>query len=226
MPTIDEAIRQLRSDPGYADLVRDAYLGRDVLQSSLHFHASDEFAEVVRLLGRPVSGAVVVDLGAGSGIASRAFVKEGAASVVAIEPDPSDEVGQGAIRRLDAGSVHVIAAVGEAIPLAGGTADLVYARQVLHHTREVAATVAECARVLRPGVDVLRLPRARRQYRRGTRCVPSEPSGASAGWRRKRVPTGRICERDRARGTRPGAYPRAMGLRNQCLSSGKNARRA
>lgn len=101
MLTIDEAVRQLRVQPKFSDLVRDAYLGADVRESARRFRASGEFAEVVRLLGPTLQGAVVVDLGAGTSIASHAFASLGAATVYAIEPDPSEEVGRGAIRALE-----------------------------------------------------------------------------------------------------------------------------
>ncbi len=49
--TIDEAIRSLRHDPRYADLVRDAYLGRDVADSVRRFETSAEFQAVRAILG-------------------------------------------------------------------------------------------------------------------------------------------------------------------------------
>ena len=149
---LDDAVRQLRAEPAYADLVRDAYLGRDVADSARRFAASGEFDEVRGLLGGALRGAVVADLGAGTGIASHAFLAHGAARAFALEPDPSDEVGQGAIRRLPGGdSMEIVSAYAEWLPLADASTDIVYARQVLHHTRDLAAALRECARVLRPG---------------------------------------------------------------------------
>ena len=152
MMSIDEAIRFMRQRPEYADVVRDAYLGRDVEQSYRRFLESAEFHEVRSLIGSAIVGAVVVDLGAGTGIASRAFLAAGARHVYALEPDASDEIGQGAIRRLgSAFSVDIVSAYAEQIPVANDAVDIVYARQVLHHTRDLEAAVAECARVLRSG---------------------------------------------------------------------------
>jgi SAM-dependent methyltransferase len=150
--SLDDAVRHLRDDPGCADLVRDAYLGPDVEDSARRFAASAEFVEVSRLLGSGVRGGTVVDLGAGTGIASLAFARAGAARVVAVEPDPSAEVGQGAVRRLRGDApIEIVAAYAERLPLADASCDIVYARQVLHHTRDLGAALAECARVLRPG---------------------------------------------------------------------------
>jgi SAM-dependent methyltransferase len=150
--TIDEAIRQLRSEPKFAELVRDAYLGRDVSASAQRFEGSGEFREVLSILGDRVQNATVVDIGAGTGIASLAFLSAGAERVIAVEPDPSDEVGRGAIRRLDRGrTIEVIDAFGEELPLGAEAADIVYARQVLHHAQDLASLMRECARILRRG---------------------------------------------------------------------------
>ncbi|HKH93426.1 MAG TPA: class I SAM-dependent methyltransferase [Gemmatimonadaceae bacterium] len=152
MLTLDEAVRHMRSRPEYRDVVRDAYLGPDVDDSFRRFAGSAEWEEVKTLLGDAIEDAVVVDLGAGTGIASRAFIEAGARRVYALEPDPSDEVGYRVIRRLTTGMpVEIVSSYGEHIPFSGGSADIVYARQVLHHTRDLDAAVAECARVLRPG---------------------------------------------------------------------------
>lgn len=150
--TVDEAVRRLRADPAWADLVRDAYLGRDVEDSARRFLASAEFQEVRQLLGASLKGACVLDIGAGTGIASMAFLSAGARRVIALEPDPSDEVGRGAIGRMDPqGHLEVVEAYGESIPLETGSVDIVYLRQLLHHARDLPKLMAECARVLRPG---------------------------------------------------------------------------
>jgi SAM-dependent methyltransferase len=142
----------MRSRPEFQDIVRDAYLGADVDDSYRRFAGSAEWEEVRSRVGDAIRDAVVVDLGAGTGIASRAFVEAGARQVYALEPDPSDEVGYRVIRRLTAGMpVSIVSSYGERIPIADATVDIVYARQVLHHTRDLDAAVAECARVLRPG---------------------------------------------------------------------------
>jgi SAM-dependent methyltransferase len=149
---LDDAIRFIRTRHEYEALVRDSYLGPDVEDSARRFAASGEFAAVRQLLGDRLLGAVVLDLGAGTGIASAAFLAAGARCVFAVEPDESLEVGYGAMRRLLKGTtIHAVAAVGERLPIRDRSADVVYARQVLHHTRNLALAVDECARVLRPG---------------------------------------------------------------------------
>lgn len=150
--SMDEAVRCLRSDTSNAELVRDGYLGRDVRDSARRFAESEEWREVLRLLDGRVQGAIVLDLGAGTGLASVAFANEGAERVIAVEPDSSDEVGRGAMARLQPGSaVEIIDAVGEGIPLSDGVADIAYCRQVLHHATDLDEMLAEIGRVLKPG---------------------------------------------------------------------------
>lgn len=150
--TIDEAVRYMRDNPVYADVVHNSYVGRDVCDSARRFTASAEFAEVMKLLGSFVVGGSVLDLGAGNGIASYAFCRSGAAQVYALEPDPSEEVGRGAMGRLPAElPLQVIEACGEEIPLPDEEVHIVYARQILHHAKDLPVLLKECARVLKPG---------------------------------------------------------------------------
>ncbi len=154
--TTEEAVLHLRADPRHADLVRDAYLGPDVRANAERFLASAEFVAVVRLLRGRVAGASVLDLGAGTGIASYAFAHSGAREVVALEPDPSEVVGHGAIRRLGGVSpMAIVSGIGESLPFRGSRFDIVYARQVLHHARDLEAVLRECARVTVPGGIVI-----------------------------------------------------------------------
>ena len=145
------AIRQLRADQANADLIRDAYLDADPVAAAERFEHSGEFFEVLTLLEGSVRGADILDVGAGNGIASAAFAKSGA-DVVALDPDPGEDVGLAALRVATAGlPVRAMLAVGEAIPLEDSCVDVVFARQVLHHARDLERLVGECARVLRPG---------------------------------------------------------------------------
>ena len=58
-------------------------------------------------------------------------------------------MGYGVIRRLVTRlPVEIVSSYAEHLPLADASADIVYMRQVLHHTRDLPAAIAECARVL------------------------------------------------------------------------------
>jgi SAM-dependent methyltransferase len=103
------------------------------------------FADLERLTG-PLAGAAVVDVGAGTGIATRQLVARGA-DVIAVE------LGEAMARRLAARTPGVFAVVrgdGEALPIASGVADLVCYAQAWHWM-DVPVAAAEAARVLAPG---------------------------------------------------------------------------
>ena len=148
----DEAIAVLRADPAHQDLITELYLDDDPETAVERFSASAELAALRSLLGDVLVGATVLDLGAGSGVAAAGLLMAGAARIVAVEPDPSDSVGLGALTRVSAArEIAPLAAFGEALPVADGSIDVVYCRQVLHHTTDLPAALRECARVLRPG---------------------------------------------------------------------------
>lgn len=152
MMTPSQAVRYLRERAQYADLVRDAYLGADVLDAAQRFSRSAEFEEIARFIGNRLQNAVVLDLGAGAGAASYAFATRGARIVYAVEPDLSKDVGGLAIREIAFNlPVQIVSAIGEALPFPDQTIDVVFGRQVLHHTRDLNLTLSEIARVLRAG---------------------------------------------------------------------------
>lgn len=149
----EEAILELRRRPEARSLIADLYLDEDAPAAARRFQASSEWRAVRDLLGISAEGATVLDLGAGTGVASAAWAAAGARLVLAAEPDPSEVVGHGCLPRMCERPhvVHAFAAVGEALPLASASTDIVYCRQVLHHLTGLDAAMVECARVLRPG---------------------------------------------------------------------------
>lgn len=100
---------------------------------------------VAALAGVPWPGARVVEVGAGTGIATRAMRERGA-RVLAVD------VGPAMLARLRAHAPGVPAVLGraEALPVASGAADLVAFAQAWHWV-DVPRAVAEVVRVLRPG---------------------------------------------------------------------------
>ena len=82
-------------------------------------------------------------------------------SVIALEPDESQHFGRGAIAQLADGlSISVLDGVCEKIPLPDSSVDIVYARQVLHHTRDLKQALLKCASAGAQR-DYLRMSRAR-----------------------------------------------------------------
>ena len=146
-----EAIDRLRADPANAELIRDMYIGPDVVEEARRFEASAEWAETRRLLGDRMVAARVIDLGAGSGMASYAFARAGAREVLAVEPWTGAGVGRDAIDRLGLPVIVTVDARGEDLPFETGTIDIVYARQTLHHAADLDQMFREIGRVLRPG---------------------------------------------------------------------------
>ena len=150
--TWEEAVRWYRAQPGNDTEVRNNYFDLPVMTAAKRFANSEEFAEVLRLLG-PGAGREILDLGAGNGIASYALASNGW-RVTALEPDDSTEVGAGAIELLAAETglpIKVVKDPGERLPFANESFAAVNARQVLHHAQDLTRMVKELARVLRAG---------------------------------------------------------------------------
>src|SRR5262245_27287338 len=136
----EEAVRWFRAQPDHARAVCDNYFDLPVQKAAERYARGEEFAEVLRLLGTG-NGRSILDLGAGNGIASFALARNGW-RVTAVEPDPSEEVGAGAIRSLarDAGlDLSLVQCNGERLLFSDDAFDAVYARQVFHHAASLEA---------------------------------------------------------------------------------------
>ncbi|WJV47014.1 class I SAM-dependent methyltransferase [Streptomyces flavofungini] len=103
------------------------------------------FAAIEELAGRSPAGAMTVDVGAGTGIATR-LLRDRGARVIAVEPGP----GMGAQLRASLPDTPLVRGVGDALPLADGSADLITYAQAFHWT-DPARSIPEALRVLRPG---------------------------------------------------------------------------
>jgi len=151
----EQAVMKRRSDPEQSQFVRLCYLD-DPLDAARRFVASDEFAEVRRILSLNSRGAGgrVLDVGAGNGIASFAFAWLGC-EVVALEPDPSVIVGGGALAQLlphvEGGTITLVPLPVEAFSNPGDGFDIVYLRQAAHHFPELEVGLARCVEHLKPG---------------------------------------------------------------------------
>lgn len=149
--TWEEAVIWLRQQPDSRDLVRDAYYDDPLAAAAARYYGSEEWGAVRALLGGRTGAAL--DVGAGRGIASYALARDGF-QVTALEPDPSDIVGAGAIRALGTETglpIRVIEEASERLPFPDANFDLVFARAVLHHVTSLDSSLREFARVLKPG---------------------------------------------------------------------------
>lgn len=149
--TWEAAVCWLRHQPDQRELVLAAYYDDPLRDAVQRYEASGEWREIARRM--PAGCRRVLDVGAGRGIASFAFARAGC-TVDALEPDPSDIVGAGAIEALAAETklpISVTREFSESLPYPDGSFDVVFARAVLHHTSDLKAACREFFRVLRPG---------------------------------------------------------------------------
>lgn len=147
----EEAVLSLNGRPELGEFVRACFYDDPLIEAARRYHASSEWAAIRPLLP-PVPGRAL-DIGAGRGISSFALASDGW-QVSALEPDPSDRVGAGAIRALAAEAhlpIEVVQEWGESLPFADASFDLVSCRAVLHHARDLGDLCKEIARVLKPG---------------------------------------------------------------------------
>jgi ubiquinone/menaquinone biosynthesis C-methylase UbiE len=147
----EEAVRFLIDQPDQQALVQACYFDRPALFAAQRYHKSEEWNAVRELL--PIRRGYALDVGSGMGIASYALAVDGW-HTTALEPDSSDLVGAGAIRKLahEGGvEIAVVEKCGECLPFSDNSFDLVHARQVLHHANDLGQFCAELFRVLKPG---------------------------------------------------------------------------
>lgn len=131
----------------YQSNARTYRKGRDLTRSQLELWASvvsDRLPSTVLRL--------VVDGGAGTGAFLPLWRGLGAARVLAVEP--SAAMRTAAAERRIAGTSVLAGDLGS-LPVATGTADVVWVSAVIHHVAHRPAAFAEIARVLRPGGRLL-----------------------------------------------------------------------
>ena len=150
-----ETIEFIRKDPEYAELVEHAYFEADLVLNVERFRRGEEFAETLAILNEMhPSAKSILEIGAGNGVAAINFALNGF-HVTAVEPDPSDTVGAGAIKKLiehyHLDNVEVFESYAEEIGFKDESFDIIYIRQAMHHAYDLRKFINESARVLKSG---------------------------------------------------------------------------
>jgi ubiquinone/menaquinone biosynthesis C-methylase UbiE len=97
----------------------------------------------------PAAGCLIVDLGCGTGRFSEPLANRFMARVIGI--DPSLEMLKVARRKLQTDRVEFNDGPAHSLPLAEGSADIVFMSMVFHHLDDTGAVAQECRRILRTG---------------------------------------------------------------------------
>jgi SAM-dependent methyltransferase len=149
--TWEEAVSWLISQPEQQEIVEACYYDIPLKSAADRYWQSTEWQAIRAFF--PVAQGKALDIGEGNGIASYALAKDGW-QVAALEPDSSNLVGVGAIRQLanDCNlSIDVVQEFGEQLPFPDAHFEVVLARQVLHHARDLPQLCREIYRVLKSG---------------------------------------------------------------------------
>lgn len=153
--TWEETIQFIRTKPEFSYLVEKAYLEKDLKLNVERFKESEEYLETLQTIKKYAPQARnILDVGSGNGISVIAFALDGY-EVVATEPDASDTIGAGAIRKLkeeySLSNVTVFEEFAENINYAEGSFDVIYVRQAMHHAYDLNQFVANLAHLLKKG---------------------------------------------------------------------------
>ncbi|WP_369272677.1 class I SAM-dependent methyltransferase [Streptomyces sp. R11] len=131
--------------PSHADRARSFNAAAAQYAANRPSYPPALFDAIEELAGRSLTGACVVDVGAGTGIATELMQQRGAA-VLAVEPGD----GMAAQFRRTHPDIPIVRGDGNALPLATASADFLTYAQAWHWT-DPTHSVPEALRVLRPG---------------------------------------------------------------------------
>src|SRR5690242_5139173 len=136
--------RYLREDLGLSEPV-----SRDRAAAEVSGRYCQGFCNECQQAGIHLSGSLVIDLGAGLGALSEELARRGARTI-AVEPGAAWRK-LVAKRMSAAGSGWTVGALGELLPFADCSIDVILSRQVLEHVENPAAVISEVYRILKPG---------------------------------------------------------------------------
>ncbi len=139
-------------------IILDNFLDDDVRSAAARYEASEEFRLVRDLLGPPGIGSMrLLDCGGGRGITASALSESGF-RVTLCDSNIGNASGLTAARTLQtARPFEMVQTDWEALPFPSDSFDIVFCRAALHHSEDIAKTLAELTRVLRTGGRLLTL---------------------------------------------------------------------
>jgi ubiquinone/menaquinone biosynthesis C-methylase UbiE len=114
---------------------------------------SEDVREAAYAEADPQPGQVAADIGAGTGFVTEGLLRRGV-QVIAVDQSPA-MLQQMRSRFGSDAAVRYVAADGHELPLAEASVDYVFANMYLHHAESPAQAIAEMARVVRPGGELV-----------------------------------------------------------------------
>lgn len=153
--TWEETILMINKDLKYSNLVKNAYISTDLVKNVDNFKSSLEFEETLKLIKHYSSnGKKILDIGCGNGISSISFAFEGF-DVTCLEPDSSNFVGYGAVKKLseyyNLSNVRIEKSRAEDFSWSEDEFDIIYARQSLHHASNLKDFIRNTSKYLKKG---------------------------------------------------------------------------
>jgi ubiquinone/menaquinone biosynthesis C-methylase UbiE len=149
----EEAVLWLKDQPQNRVIIESCYFDDPIFDAAERFYHSQEWQNISSIISSyKLEGKKVLEIGAGRGIVSYSFAKDGW-EIHALEPNPSSIVGNKAIEQLknDSGlEIYIHENWGESLPFLDNEFDLIFCRQVLHHANELDKFCKEIFRVLKP----------------------------------------------------------------------------
>jgi len=103
----------------------------------------------------PKAGGTVLDLGCGSGEATRALWARGAATVLGLDISLVELALARVLLAEDGVAAHLVAGVAEALPFADASIDFIYSPDVIEHVSDQHAYFTEARRALAPGGELV-----------------------------------------------------------------------
>ena len=150
-----DTIISIQKSNKFNDLVKDSFITSDLSYNIEQYSKSIEFKEVNKIILKLFNGKKIkiLDVGAGNGISSIAFAKEGH-FVTALEPDNSNLVGSQAIKfssKINQVEIKIIETFFEDLPEEYfNSFDLVFARQAMHHANSLNEFILSANNALLP----------------------------------------------------------------------------